>query len=65
MPPGPAGFFVSEYVTRMNLSKMGYKFDPDDLDPIEVEALLVVHTKYSNLLSLEMKNKKGKGKKGR
>lgn len=48
-----------EYNTRMRLSKIGYQFDPRDLEPWKADAFAVIASEIQRLESDALKSKKG------
>lgn len=54
------GFLVENYSKLKLLSKLGYRFDPNELEQFEVEAYNVINSKISELIDKEHKKKKRK-----
>ena len=45
-----------DYINKRTLSKIGYRFDPDDLTDFEVEYLREIHRIFKNLENEDLKN---------
>lgn len=57
-----ASVFVSEYVYRKRLAKLGFTTDIDGLDSISAEALILIDSEIDDLQAKEAKKKNGRRK---
>jgi len=55
-----AALFVSEYFERKTLSKLGYKFDVNDLSSLDVEIFTTIESEINSHSNESMKKARGK-----
>jgi len=54
--------YVEEYFHKLTLSKLGYRFDPDDLTIADVEAFHIIDSTIKKHENDQMKRMKAKRK---
>ena len=60
---GDIGYLIADYFTRLNLGKLGYTFNGDDLENWEVTAYNVIEAEINKFQEQQMKRKgKSRGK---
>jgi hypothetical protein len=52
-----AAVFVSEYFERKTLSKLGYRFDPNELTQFQVQAFMIVESEINKYNNSKLKKK--------
>lgn len=52
-----ASLYLVEYHQRKTLASLGYRFDPNDLDPGTAEAFILIESEFNRLNNEAMKRK--------
>jgi len=53
--PGSGTIFVQRYLTKKQLAKLGYRFNPSKLSDYEVEAYMIVANELAKCENEDMK----------
>lgn len=59
---GLAGMLVEDFFRRYYLSKIGYRFDPKDLESYEADAAIVIFREHKSQERKEIEKEKQKAK---